>query len=133
MATSIKLEVSREVEEANKNFEAKLSDLVSKGLAIDYDDEHDLFFLTLGEPREAVMEPTSDDFVYLSVDPDTLEIIGLAITAFRSKFLKQHPELQRLVKIWWKKPTLRAWQLAPDSPDAARAAKILRDIHLVTA
>ena len=121
------IEISKEIAEANPNWEQRLPELIlTQGVRINYDIETDLFLMTFGESREGVMEPTSNAFVYLRLDPETLEIIGLAITAFQSKFLKHYKELQRPTNALFRQPAHKRWQFGPGSGQAEQTAGVVR-------
>lgn len=47
-------------------------------MQIAYDQEADVLYLSIGEPRRAISREAGDD-VLLRVDPDSGEIIGLTI------------------------------------------------------
>ncbi len=47
-------------------------------MQIAYDQEADVLYLSVGEPRRAVSREAGDD-ILLRVDPDTGEIVGLTI------------------------------------------------------
>jgi len=56
-------------------------------IKIDYDDEHDMLFITVGKPREAVTWDIGQR-IHMRTDPDTCEIVGVTITAFAKGFLQ---------------------------------------------
>ncbi|MBM4463897.1 MAG: DUF2283 domain-containing protein [Chloroflexi bacterium] len=57
-----------------------------------YYDKDDTFCIYSGSPRPAVSFDINGE-VWLRIDPDSGDIIGLEIEDFESIFLKRHPEL----------------------------------------
>jgi len=53
----------------------------------DYDDEADVLYLSVGEPRPAVGVDIGDDVV-LRYDEETQEVIGLTVIGLRAKLAK---------------------------------------------
>ncbi|OGO22836.1 MAG: hypothetical protein A2Z28_03200 [Chloroflexi bacterium RBG_16_51_9] len=65
-----------------------------KTFDIVYDDSHDVFFARPSTPRPA----TSLDWegeIWLRIDPETGDIVGLEIDDFESVFLKKYPALAK--------------------------------------
>lgn len=50
-----------------------------------YDAEGDVLYLSIGEPRPAILQEVGDD-VLLRIDPDTGEIVGLTVLNLSSRF-----------------------------------------------
>ncbi len=50
-----------------------------------YDKESDVFYLTIGEPQEAISREMGND-VLLRVQPETGKIVGMTILNFASRF-----------------------------------------------
>lgn len=57
-----------------------------------YDPQTDSLLLYLyGQPEAAINVDVADTSMYVMVDPDTWELIGVHIQAFRKRFLAEHP------------------------------------------
>jgi len=84
-------EILGEVMKANRDLRARMQ---RSDLDMAYDAEHDMFLVTIGAPQEALTEEIRDH-VHLRLDPDTLKIVGVTVTAFKRVFLKNEPELQK--------------------------------------
>lgn len=52
-----------------------------------YDEEADILHIALGTAKEAISIEREDE-VFLRVDPDSGELVGLTILSFRDGFLK---------------------------------------------
>ena len=59
-------------------------------LRLAYDQENDVAYLSLGEPKEAVCE-TLDNGVVIKRDPSTRQIIGLILLDVSRTFGSTHP------------------------------------------
>ncbi len=53
-------------------------------MQIAYDQETDVLYLSVGEPRPAISQELGDD-VLLRVDPETGEIVGLTIMSLSTR------------------------------------------------
>ncbi len=56
-----------------------------ENLRMAYDKECDILDLSLGEPREAISKEIEDD-LFIRVDPETNEIVGISILNFEKWF-----------------------------------------------
>lgn len=63
----------------------------SDDLRLAYDQENDVAYISLGEPRESVNE-TLDNGVVVKRDPSTKEVIGLILFDVRHNFASIHPK-----------------------------------------
>lgn len=60
-----------------------------------YDDRADMFMLLFTSPEQETVVFYADRQVGLLVNPDTMEVVGLQIEAFKKRFLGEHESLQR--------------------------------------
>lgn len=58
---------------------------MEKMMQLAYDQEGDVLYLSIGDPRPAISEELGDD-VLLRVSIDTGEVVGLTILNFSSRF-----------------------------------------------
>lgn len=58
---------------------------MSENLRMAYDKEGDILDISLGEPKEAISKEIEDD-LFIRVDPNTNEIIGISILNFEKWF-----------------------------------------------
>lgn len=58
---------------------------MDKVMQLFYDDEGDVLYLSVGDPRPAVSEELGDD-VLLRHDIETGEVVGLTVLNFSSRF-----------------------------------------------
>jgi len=56
-----------------------------ENLRMAYDKEGDILDLSLGEPKEAISKEIEDD-LFIRVDPETNEIVGISILNFEKWF-----------------------------------------------
>ena len=56
-----------------------------ENLRMAYDKQCDILDLSLGEPREAISKEIEDD-LFIRVDPETNEIVGISILNFEKWF-----------------------------------------------
>jgi len=63
-----------------------------KALEFSYDDEDDIAFVHVNKPRPAVSLDVAGD-MWLRVNPDTDEVLGLEIHAFAKGFLIRHSKI----------------------------------------
>lgn len=61
-----------------------------------YHKDEDTLFIRSGNPRPAISFDL-DGEIWVRIDPDTSNIVGLEIDDFESIFLKKHPEL---LNVW---------------------------------
>lgn len=83
--------IIRKIEDANKSWVKRVEYLVRD---VQYDHEADILYVNYGDITDAfsLSIDDSDDSVYLRVDTETFEIIGIEIIAFQSVFLKRHSD-----------------------------------------
>jgi len=60
-----------------------------------YDDRADLFMLLFVSPEQETVVFYADGQVGLLVAPETMEVVGLQIEAFKKHFLQNHDSLER--------------------------------------
>ena len=65
--------------------------LEASSLRVSYDEEFDIFMLTIGEPQPAITEEIVDG-LQLRLEPDSLKLLGFEILRFKSRYLKANPE-----------------------------------------
>jgi uncharacterized protein YuzE len=63
-----------------------------------YDDEGDVLYLSIGDPRPAISEELGDD-VLLRHDIETGEVVGLTVLNFSSRFSKSKDSQKLPVEI----------------------------------
>ncbi len=63
------------------------------GFEADYDEESDILLLQSKDNRPAVSVQLGD--MWIRVDPQTGEILGVEIEDFKRVFLKKHPEITK--------------------------------------
>jgi uncharacterized protein YuzE len=63
--------------------------LFKEGVFIDYDEDADTLFLSIGEGAEAVSEHLVDG-IYLRIDPSNLKIMGYTLLKFSSDILENN-------------------------------------------
>lgn len=61
---------------------------------VEYDKHSDTLYMRVGEPRPATSIDLNGE-IWARVDPETGDILGFEIEAFRDVFLARHPELPR--------------------------------------
>ena len=88
-----------------------------------HDREEDTFFLTIGNPQEAIYESV-DNRLYLRLDPDTLKIVGVEIPHV-SRRLKDDPRIAALLQ-----PYLAV--IASESGTAEAFAQTLRELAMAS-
>ncbi|MGH2532818.1 MAG: hypothetical protein ACRDJW_11010 [Thermomicrobiales bacterium] len=67
---------------------------------VDYDPDVDSLFVAFGQPRPAVNVPLTTgqrDYVYLVVDLDTEEVVGVEVEDVRAWALERHPDWAPLI------------------------------------
>lgn len=77
-----------EILEANHDLESRLK---SELLSVTYDDEFDIFMVTIGDPRPCATEDVADG-LQIRYDPQSLKVSAFEILGFRNRYLKKHPE-----------------------------------------
>jgi hypothetical protein len=113
----------RELLQANKDFEERLH---NSEIKVSYDDEHDMLFVSIGRPREAVMVEV-DKRLHFRVDPETEQIIGMTITAFRKGFLREHQDFRKHFEtVFGRSRMIRTWEVVPQTEASEQASRALR-------
>jgi uncharacterized protein YuzE len=87
-------EITGKIKEANENWKNRMQ---GQAYDLQYDHEADIFYISFGNPRDAFSipaDPEDEDEVYVRVDTETYEIVGIDIMLFRSHFLPRHPDAQ---------------------------------------
>jgi uncharacterized protein YuzE len=59
-------------------------------LVLDYDQESDVLYVSLGAPQQAITDEVEDD-ILLRYCPPSLEVVGITIVNFRRHFPRQEP------------------------------------------
>lgn len=114
-----------ELLEANKDFEERLR---NSDIRVDYDSEHDMLFITVGRPQEAITEEVSKR-LHVRFDPESDKIVGMTITAFRKAFLRDNPEFRKHFDTVFGKPRrTEAWEVMPRTEASERASGALRGL-----
>jgi uncharacterized protein YuzE len=62
----------------------------SENLSWDYDEEADVLYLSIGEPRDALGVDIGEGLV-VRVDPTEEEVVGLTVVGLRSRLLESLP------------------------------------------
>ena len=62
----------------------------SENLSWDYDEEADVLYLSIGEPRDALGVDIGEGLV-VRVDPTEKEVVGLTVVGLRSRLLESLP------------------------------------------
>ena len=83
--------LQRKIKEANPSWHERVRTELND---IQYDNDADILYVAYGEPTEAfswlIGDP--DDNVYLRVDTETYQIVGIDIMGFRRNFLSRHQD-----------------------------------------
>jgi site-specific recombinase len=116
------IQVIQELLQANKDLEERLR---NSPIKVAYDDEHDMLFITIGSPREAVMVEV-DKRLHFRVDPETDQIIGMTITAFRKGFLSEHRDFKKHFDTVFARPRMEIWEVVPHTEASRQASSALR-------
>jgi uncharacterized protein YuzE len=68
-------------------------------LVLDYDQESDVLYASLGAPQQAITDEVEDD-ILLRYCPPRPEVVGITIVNFRRHFPRQEPAdvIQRLLQ-----------------------------------
>lgn len=115
----------RELHEANRDFAERLRE---SEINLTYDDEHDMLFVTLGVPQEAVMVEVEQRLHY-RLDPDTDKIVGMTITAFKKGFLRDNPDFRKhFDTVFGETRRTEAWEVMPRTEASERASSALRGL-----
>jgi len=112
----------QELLQANKDFEDRLR---NSEIKVAYDNEHDMLFITLGPPREGVMVEVAKR-LHLRVDPETDQIIGMTITAFKKGFLREHRDFKKHFDTVFARPKMEIWEVVPHTEASKQASIALR-------
>lgn len=67
-----------------------------KEIEFDYDKEADVLYMSLGKPKEAVVEEVGN--IGIRVDEKTKEVVGLTIIEFMKSFGKAHKPVRISIK-----------------------------------
>lgn len=111
--------------EANTDFMARVA---AVGIDLIYDEDGDILLVTFGEPQEATSEPTSFDWLYVRISPETLEIVGLDVLQFRRRVLANN-EIVRQMFAGQTLDTLLAGQpVHVEGTNAQKAASLIREL-----
>lgn len=114
-----------ELLEANKDFEERLR---NSDIRVGYDSEHDMLFITIGRPQEAITEEVSKR-LHLRFDPESDKIVGMTITAFRKAFLRDNPDFRRHFEtVFASRRRIDAWEIAPGTEASEKASSALREL-----
>ena len=72
---------------------------VPSELVLDYDEEGDVLYASLGAPQHAITDEVEDDILLRSCPPKP-EVVGITIVNFRRHFPHQEPAdiIQRLLR-----------------------------------
>ena len=94
MDTHIK-DLMRQVKMANSSWRLRVRHELQD---YQYDQDADILYIAYGKPREAFSMPldNSEDDIYLRIDPDTHEIVGIEIMNFREVFLDNHADAREV-------------------------------------
>jgi len=77
-----------------------------------------LLFYFYGAPEPAINVDVEDSPLYLMIDPETEELIGVHIQAFTTRFLQDHPHFRSIDVSHWSTAD-EDRDLEPDPDDAA--------------
>jgi hypothetical protein len=69
--------------------------LFNEGVSIDYDQDVDTLFLTIGQGSEAVSEQLVDG-IFLRIEPSSLKVVGYTFLRFSSNILANNKLFQTL-------------------------------------
>lgn len=115
----------RQLLEANRDFEERLR---NSDIRVGYDNEHDMLFITIGRPQEAITEEVSKR-LHLRFDPDTDKIVGMTITAFRKGFLREHQDFRKHFEtVFERRRRMDAWEFVPQTEASQEASTALRGL-----
>ena len=113
---------------ANRDLKERME---SSQIDIGYDAEFDMLLVTIGSAQEAITEQI-DDQVYIRLDPETLKIVGLTVTAFKELFLEKEPEFKKRFAAIFERPSvMERWQVPVGEKSRSRVTDTLGE--LVTA
>lgn len=117
--------IVKEALEANRDFKERLQ---TSEICVAYDDEHDMLFLTIGPPQDAVMLEIKPR-LHIRLDPQTDRIVGVTITAFKKGFLRENADFRAHFNTVFGKPTrLEAWGVVPRTEAARKVSDALRGL-----
>ena len=69
--------------------------LFESGVRLDYDEDGDTLFLTIGEGGPSISKEAFDD-LFIRVDPTTYQIVGCTIVAFASDLLAKNKLIRKM-------------------------------------
>ena len=116
----------REILAANGDLEERIRSLA---VTVTYDDEFDIFLLTLGEPQPAITEEMPGGHgLQLRLDPESLKIVGYEVLGFQSTYLKAHPEFRHHFEALFEKPPIRTVDIPQTGPQRERAQEAIRQL-----
>jgi len=111
--------------EANRDFEERLR---NSDIRVGYDDEHDMLFITIGRPQEAITEEVSKR-LHFRFDPDTDKIVGMTITAFKKGFLREHQDFRKHYEtVFERRKRIESWEFMPQTQASREATTALRGL-----
>jgi len=117
--------LTKKLMEANKDFEERLR---TNDIRVGYDDEHDMLFITIGPPQEAITEEVSGR-LHFRFDPDSDKIVGITITAFRKGFLREHQDFKRHFEtVFERRRKIEAWAFVPQTEASHEASTALKGL-----
>jgi len=115
---------SQDFFKANADFEEAVKGLK---VTVTYDEEFDIFLLTLGEPQEAITEEIGDG-LQVRLDPASLKILGFEILCFQQRYLKAHPEFRPHFEALFEKSPIRRRDIPPRTEQRRRAQDAVRGL-----
>lgn len=68
-----------------------------RGFSMRYDDDADMVMIVFTPPKQETVVFYVDKHVGLLVNPDTMDVVGFQIEAFKHSFLQNHDDL---VRVW---------------------------------
>ena len=115
-----------EILAANDDLEERARSL---SVSVTYDDEFDIFAITLGEPQPAITEEVpSGHGLQLRLDPESFKIVGYEILGFRSRYLKAHPDFLPHFEALFENPSLKQREIPKAGRRHARAQEAIREL-----
>ncbi len=109
---------------ANADLEQRL---MSLSVNVGYDDEFDIFLLTIGEPQPAFTEPIRDG-LQLRIDPETLKIVGIEVLGFKRRYLKANPEFRTHFESLFAKSPLQLRDIPGHGQQRERVQRAAREL-----
>ena len=109
---------------ANADFDERAAALA---VSVTYDEEFDIFLLTLGDPQEAITEEVRDG-LQMRLDPPSLKIVGFEILGFRRRYLNAHPDFRRHFEALFEHSPVERRDIAPRTRQRTQAQAALREL-----